>query len=146
MEALKRLARNFIALDVDRIMFKTMTDNPILEKLAIQLNQTRQLKFGLTANNDFLGDYSAGSVEHYGKSPGPIQLHDTGEFYDSFEVVLQDDGFFIDAEGQKDDTNLFTEYGQDITGLNDENLTIFIGRLIPLVQRTIIKMMFRNVF
>jgi len=137
MEALKRLAKNFIALDVDKIMFKTMTDNPILEKLAIQLNQKRQLKFGLTANNDFLGEYADGS--------GPIELHDTGAFYDSFEVILEEGGFFIDADGQKDDKNLFTEYGQDITGLNEENLTIFIGRLIPLVQKTILKMMFKNV-
>lgn len=145
MKALKTLIKNALALDSRSVMIKVMSDDPIIEKLAIQLVQRRQLKFGLTGDNDFLGDYSAASVEIFGKEAGPIQLKDTGDFYESFEMVLTDDGFFIDADGQKDDTNLFVEYGTDITKLNEVNFSIFIDRLIPLIQKAIIKKMFANV-
>jgi len=57
MELLKKIANNFIALDSKEILFRTVSNNPQLEKLAIKLNQDRQLKFGLTANDDYLGDY-----------------------------------------------------------------------------------------
>ena len=147
MELLKKIANNFIALDTKEILFRTVSNNPQLEKLAIKLNQDKQLKFGLTADGDFLGDYSKTSVEVYGKEPGPIQLYDGGDFYKSFQVILLDDGFLIDADGMKTDdsgqtTNLFTKYGQDITGLNDENLTIFIAALRPKIADAIIRRIF----
>ena len=147
MELLKKIANNFIALDSKEILFRTVSNNPQLEKLAIKLNQDRQLRFGLTANDDYLGDYSKTSVEVYGKEAGPIQLYDGGDFYKSFQVILLDDGFLIDADGMKTDesgqtTNLFTKYGQDITGLNDENLTIFIAALRPKIADAIIRRIF----
>jgi hypothetical protein len=147
MELLKKIANNFIALDTKEILFRTVSNNPQLEKLAIKLNQEKQLKLGLTADNGFLGDYSTSSVRDYGKDPGPIQLYETGAFYKSFQVILLDDGFLIDADAMKTDdsgatTNLFTEYGQDITGLNDENLTIFINALRPKITEAIIRRIF----
>jgi len=145
MEALERMIKNFLALDPNKILIKTMSDNPILEKLAIQLVQRKQLDFGLTGDGHFLGEYSAVSVEVFGKEPGPINLDDTGEFRDSFEVVLVDEGFFINADGQKEDTNLFVEFGSDITKLNEDNLSTFIDRLVPLMQKAIIELMFKNV-
>ena len=64
-------------------------------------------------------------------------------------MLLQvlDDGFLIDADGMKTDesgqtTNLFTKYGQDITGLNDENLSIFIAALKPKIAEAIIRRIF----
>ena len=147
MELLKKIANNFIALDSKEILFRTVSNNPQLEKLAIKLNQDKQLKFGLTADGDFLGDYSTSSVRDYGKEPGPIQLYDGGAFYKSFQVILLDDGFLIDADGMKTDdsgqtTNLFTKYGEDITGLNDENLSIFIVALKPKIAEAIIRRIF----
>ncbi len=147
MEVLKKLAQNFINLDTKEILFRTVSNNPQLEKLAIKLNQENQLKFGKTADGNFLGDYSQTSVDVYGKEPGPIQLKDTGDFYDSFQVILLDDGFVIDADGFKTDdsgetTNLFSKYGQDITGLNDENLSIFIKELQPKIAEAIIRRIF----
>jgi hypothetical protein len=132
-------------------MFRTISNNPQLEKLAIKLNQDKQLKFGLTADGDFLGNYSTSSVRDYGKEPGPIQLKDTGAFYKSFQVILLDDGFLIDADEVKTDdsgqtTNLFTRYGQDVTGLNDENLSIFISELVPKIGEGIIYRIFLDAF
>ncbi len=146
MEILKKLANNFIALDTKEIMFRTMSNNPQLEKLAIKLNQEKQLKFGLTADDNFLGEYSLTSINVFGKEPGPIELLDTRKFYDSMQVILLDDGFVIDADGQKKDTNLFTKYGQNITGLNDKNLSIFIDALAPKISEAIIRRILLDVF
>lgn len=153
MEALKKMLNNFLSLQRNDIFFRTMSNNPQLKKLAVKLNQ-EQLRQGKTANERTLPDYSETSVKVFGKEPGPIQLYDTGEFYKSFEVILQDDGFIIDGDGLKTDdsqgisitTDLFVVYGQDITGLNDENLSKFAIMLLPKVQETILKLILQNVF
>jgi hypothetical protein len=147
MEELKKLAENFMQLNEKNILFRAMVDNPQLEKLAVKLNQ-KQLQDGKTANDRNLPNYSKTSVEVYGKEPGPMTLKDTGDFYDSFDVILLEDGFVIDADSLKTDalggtTDLFIKYGQDITGLNDENLSIFVEALIPKVQEAILKLIFR---
>ena len=74
-------------------------------------------------------------------------MYDSGAFYKSFQVILLDDGFLIDADGMKTDDsgetiNLFTKYGEDITGLNDENLSIFILALTPKIADAIIRRIF----
>lgn len=145
MEVLHKISANLERLNTSGILFKAMSENPILSKLAIQLNQENQLQHGLTANDGFLGNYSKASVEVFGKSPGPIQLKDTGAFYDSFHVVLSEDGFIINADGEKDGENLFVKYGQDITGLDETSLAIFRSRLIPYVRKIIINEILKGV-
>lgn len=54
-------------------------------------------------------------------------LKDSGAFYASFIVRPYKGGFEIDADPIKDNTNLFNELGEDILGLNDENLQIIIN-------------------
>lgn len=54
-------------------------------------------------------------------------LKDSGAFYASFVVRPYKGGFEIDADPIKDETNLFDELGEDILGLNDENLQIIIN-------------------
>lgn len=64
-----------------------------------------------------------------GQPTDRITLKDTGEFYQSFRVDVRAGVITIDAQAQKDDTNLFTEWGVDILGLTEES----IKRLKPLV-------------
>lgn len=52
-------------------------------------------------------------------------LRDTGEFHSSIKVKLQRDGIKIDSDPVKEDTNLITEYGEEILFLTEENLTEF---------------------
>jgi len=141
--------QNIQSLEAGNIIFVTISENPILEKLAVQLVQNRQLRFGTTGDGGFLGEYSATSVEVYGKEPGAIQLYDQGDFYESMHtdifVTLDVAGFFINADGDKDDVNLFEEYGEDITKLNEENLEFFKRRFYPKVIEVIEKMIFANV-
>jgi hypothetical protein len=61
-------------------------------------------------------------------------LKDTGDFYKSFTVNYIDSDIVIDADGQKDDNNLFEEYGDDILGLNDLNMTIFVDEVTKKIK------------
>ena len=163
MEALKKLSRNFINLNVDNLMFKTMSDNPLLKKLVRRLNTVKQLRTEhVDADNRPLysqrhqsGVYSATTEYLSGgrkKAGTPYTLFDTGEFFKSFEVMYEDDGILIDADPIKKnssggiDTNLFEEYGEKILGLNDVNLRIFIEALKPKIRETKIKQTFAGVF
>lgn len=126
MEALTNLLRQFMMLDTNIVLFKTISDNPFLRDVVTDLNTNKQLRFGLTADGGVLPDYSDTSVNLYGKEPGPIQLKDTGAFYKSFEVILTDDGFWITADDEKTEngvtTRLFQKYGVygEIAGLTNE--------------------------
>jgi len=64
-----------------------------------------------------------------GQPTDRITLKDTGEFYQSFRVDVREGVITINADAQKDDTNLFDEWGVDILGLTEES----IKRLKPLV-------------
>ena len=56
-------------------------------------------------------------------------LRDTGEFYRSFIVRVDANGFTIVADTQKDTTDLSEEYGIDILGLTEENTQVLVGML-----------------
>lgn len=123
-----------------------MSDNPIMEKLMIQLNQEFQLQHGIRSDGVLLPDYSETSIEVFGKEPGPMTLKDTGEFYESWEIFLEDDGIEMFANGEKIDdigfrTDLLEVYGEEVVGLTEESMTIFIDRLIPLIQKTIVNVL-----
>jgi hypothetical protein len=64
-----------------------------------------------------------------GQPTDRITLKDTGEFYQSFKVDVREGVITINADAQKDDTNLFDEWGVDILGLTEES----IKRLKPLI-------------
>jgi len=153
MEALYKVAHNIMGLRQGQILFKTMTQNPQLEKIVIQLNIAIQMRTQHIDSNgeDLYSIYHESSV--YSKtteilSQGrkiagtPYTLFDTGEFFKSFDVILHSEGFEIDADpikngGQYSGTNLFLEYGEDILGLTDENMDKFINALLPNIKKTV---------
>lgn len=142
MEALEKLLNNWLMLDAGEILFITMDDNPFLNDLVVELNTKGQLSAGLLADGGQLPDYSKASVEMFGKTPGPIQLFNTGEFWKSWTVELTLSGFIIDANAEKPDgTNLFRKYSEygEILGLTEKNIEIFIQNLIPLLINEILQ-------
>ncbi len=58
------------------------------------------------------------NVKLAGESPF---LYDTGDFFKSFKITPIKGGFLIDANTQKDDTDLIQEWGPDILGLTNES-------------------------
>lgn len=139
MDELLKLGRKFMNLKRDQIMFRTMSDHPFLKKLIIDLNQQNQLQHGINGLGEKLPDYSERSVSVFGKRPGPFTLEDTGDFYESFEVILEPDGFLIEADGIKFDfepVDLVALY--DPLGLTKQSVDIFVDVLLPLIRKTIL--------
>jgi hypothetical protein len=103
-----------------------------MEELIIDLNQDQLYEAGQDSEGKSLGKYSPytiGIKQRKGQPTNRITLYDTGEFYESFTVKYTGGELVLDANGEKDDTNLFEEYGVDILGLNDRNMSIFIKEL-----------------
>ena len=119
--------QSFADLELNEVAFKIASEKEVKD-LVIRLNTKDQL-FGLGEDSlgDSLGVYSPFTVEEKKKKGQPtnrITLKDTGEFYSSFNVVPYRGGFTIKANPIKEDSNLFDDFGADIVGLNENNLSI----------------------
>tara|TARA_R110002020_G_C16321697_1_gene774861 strand:- start:9578 stop:10063 length:486 start_codon:yes stop_codon:yes gene_type:complete len=153
MEALFQLTKNISGLKQGPILFKTMSTNPVLKDLVIKLNTEIQMREEhvdsnnqpLYSNRHESSVYSKTTEILSGgrkKMGTPYTLDDTGEFYKSFDIILDDSGFTINADPIKlgdsfGETNLFEEYGIDILGLNEDNMNKFINVLLANIKKTI---------
>ena len=127
MEGISRLIENSKKLSSGRLFVLTFQEdrNRIL---VIQLNQEFQLELGELADESLLPFYSEVSQDVYGKPNTRWTLKDTGEFYESFNVInLTPDGLTISADSEKEDKDL-AEYGA-ILGLNAGNLQRLIDEI-----------------
>ena len=60
-----------------------------------------------------------------------ITLYDTGDYYESHEVKVDNTSFTVDANPIKGDgTNLFEVWGDEIIELTDENMDLLIDFLL----------------
>ena len=96
-----------------------------VKRFIIDLNHG-QLQSGIDSQGESLGEYAPSTIE-YKKRKGQIHTHitlkDSGDFYDSFQVVVTSTDIIIITKPVKSDgTNLIEEYGEDIVGLTPENL------------------------
>lgn len=101
-----------------------MNDRKIKDEI-IRLIQDEQLQKGIDSDGDILGYYSEFTEFITGgrKQAGdPYTLEDTGAFYDSMFVIVNSDSIVIDADGVKEDDDLFIKFGENIVGLTDENI------------------------
>ncbi len=117
-------------LDVKKALDFSVDSN--IRELIINLNQEQLYNLGEDSEGKSLGTYAPSTVmikQAQGVPTDRITLRDTGDFYSSFKVFYSNGEIFIDADGQKDDTNLFAEYGEDILGLNDANMSIFVDEV-----------------
>ena len=140
LEGLINRLNNVINLDQDVIIENILRDEEF-QRFIIDLNTEEQLfEKGIDSLGASLGEYTdfTKAVKRIkGQRIDHITLEDTGAFYKSFAVKVQNGGFLIVADGQKEDTNLLEEYGKEILGLTDENFQIVIDaikdKLIPAI-------------
>jgi len=115
----------------ERVFWRTAFNDPNFTNYILDLIRNDQLfSQGIDSDGDIIGYYSEWTEmmnpekeagEHY-------TLKDTGKFYESMIIYIYDNLIEIDADPiKKDDkgkeTNLFNEYGENIIGLTDENLS-----------------------
>lgn len=117
--AIKDIGNNMQRLNPNRLM-RDVIDETSVKAQIIDLNQSQMFDKGIDAKGETLGDYSQVSVTKYGKRPGHIQLKDTGEFYDSMKVNVDDDKFIIIGDTDKGDVDLANVY-PDVLGLTTES-------------------------
>jgi hypothetical protein len=144
-EPLKNIARNSIKLDANRIV-NAIIRTPEFTNFIITLNTGGQLfDQGINSLGFSLGEYAPSTIEQKKEKGLPfdrITLFDTGEFYQSFELIAKDgdDFFTIDADPEKEDSNLFEDFGEDIVGLTDESKQILVEKLTRKLETELIKM------
>lgn len=150
-----KLLDNIIALNENQIINEILSNKEI-QQYIIDLNtegeDTSQLfEHGIDSLgaklSDIGGEYSDVTLFLSAKKGQPkaskslIDLHDTGEFYKSFKIVLSAKSFRITADTDKGDTDLLTEWGGNILGLTDQNLQLVIDalkrKIIPVIRRKI---------
>lgn len=124
--------------DVDKILFDVWSNIKVqlfIEQLNTEGQPTSQLMSqGVDSLGVSLGKYSPFTVQvklSKNQRIDHITLKDTGEFYESWDIKPFLKGFIINAQGQKDDDNLFEIYGKDILGLTDENIKILSEFITP---------------
>ena len=141
----KRLDR-VINLDINATISNILKDEEF-QRFIIDLNTKGQLlEEGINSLGASLGDYAATTIEGTANFEGKkdkgqrfdhITLMDTGEFYKSFAIKVQNGGFLIVADPNKEDSNLFDDFGKEIVGLTDESLQIVIDaikdKLVPII-------------
>ena len=120
-----------LTLDENKVWFFSV-DKDVQDEI-IRLNTEEQLEEqGTDSLGRQLGKYSPLTIMYKrlkGDRFDHITLKDTGEFYDSFTVVVHVNEIVIDANDQKDDTALFEVYGVDVLGITEDNMK-FIKEMI----------------
>lgn len=100
--------------------------NEEVKREIIRLNTEDQLEeFGIDSKGNSLGEYSPFTIRlkiQKGQRHDHVTLLDEGDFYESFKVNVDSNGFTIEADDfSKYDRPLTEIYGVEIIGLTDEN-------------------------
>lgn len=115
-----------------------------LKRYYIELNQEQLHDSGTDSNgNPIIPPYSRRTMEikrRKGQVSDHVTLKDTGKFYKSFKITVFRGGFIIDADGQKQETNLFDKYGIDILGLDDNSMIQFQDVLAREIRTKILEL------
>ena len=146
MKALTNLALRVKSLNVNDMIHELSENNDFMDFI-IELNTKNQLyDKGVNSKGDSIGEYSPmtkGIKQEEGRPYDHVTLNDTGAFYESFRVYLNSQNqFVITANVIKDTSDLITDWGKEILGLNEDSLKLLREKakkiLIPYVKKIIL--------
>ena len=130
MKALINLCKKTISLEKKaNKIFTTILKDSNIQAQIVDLNLSQMYDDGIDSDGAELGHYAAITVSYYkprAASMGDdgrtdhITLKDTGEFYKSFKIKVTSEGFIIQADADKGDTDLAQIYPK-VIGLTKEN-------------------------
>ncbi len=123
-----------------------LRDNTDLQEQILQSLKRRLFDYGTDENNRVIGVYSpyTQKIDREKVAGTPYTLKDTGEFYASMYIGVLSDHFFIDADGDKGNENLFTKYGEGIIGLNDDQLDWLGEEIITKYLEYVERVLYRD--
>jgi hypothetical protein len=109
-----------------------------IQDFIIEMNHEQLYELGEDSKGVSLGEYSPVTIQYKdrkGQVSDRVTLRDTGVFYESFTIKVDDAGFIQNADGYKGGGNdLFKMYGIDILGLNEDNTQRLRDRLIDEIR------------
>lgn len=104
---------------------------------------------GVNGRNEFIASYAPYAPRTIqvklkkGQPTDRVTLKDTGEFYDSFDVVFDENGFYVTSDDEKA-KYLVEKYGREIFKLTDENLTTLLQEYIRPILTIKLRMFLQN--
>lgn len=135
------------AINVDVLFVEVVRDNADIQNLILDLNRFNQLfDKGIDSEGQDLGEYTPFTIQiktGKGQPVDRVTLKDTGAFYDSFGIVFGADFVEITANFIKDGDDLRDDWGENITGLTNESITLLQGAILQGVQEATRKRFFR---
>lgn len=144
----KRLYNNFRNFNVNNVLYEVFNKANI-KQIIINLNRERQLYVqGVGVNGEIVGTYSyftqvlseGISGKGFPKRAGsPFNFYNTGEMYQSFVVIVDKEGFTIDADAEKLVDSEIIDNEKEILGLTDESKMELAKEVIPLFAEEIRK-------
>ena len=146
-QKLHKLIQNVKNLNQNKICFIVFRDKTV-QKIVIDLNRIDQLFYeGVKSDGSTLPLYRGVYNQVYTfegntrtKAQGePYALYDTGEFYRSFKLIQQKDGFIITANDEKENGTLQEMYGNNvpILGLTEESISKLTEEVQPYIIQAI---------
>lgn len=145
MRALESLANRVKSLSIND-MIHELSENTEFMDYIIELNTKNQLyDKGVNSLNVSIGEYSPktkGIKQEQGQPFDRVTLNDTGAFYESFITFFNGKDIVISANVVKDTSDLISDWGKEILGLNEDSLTLLRLKakliLIPYIKKTLL--------
>jgi len=143
--------QNMLALKDAKIELQIWKEKEV-QQVILNLNRIEQLfKKGIDSEGDVIGVYSVttellsegesfsfkGNTKRK-RAGDPIILFDGGDFYASFKIIVDNDGFTIEANEITDDgTSLTQRFGDDILGLTENSINELVEIITPFIIEAI---------
>jgi len=145
MRALESLANRVKSLNVTDLIHE-LSEHKDFTDFIIELNTKNQLyDKGVNSLNVSIGDYSPktkGIKQEQGQPYDRVTLNDTGAFYESFITFFNGKDIVISANVVKDTSDLISDWGKEILGLNEDSLTLLRLKskliLIPYIKKILL--------
>lgn len=127
-------------------------EEEILENKAViirMITQDQLYERGINGKNVFIASYKPYTPRtiqnkiRKGQPTDRVTLKDTGEFYDSFNVVYDENGFYITSDDEKA-KYLVEKYGEEIFRLTNENLSTLLREYIKPILIIKLRMHLNN--
>jgi hypothetical protein len=143
------VAERLAKTDVTKTLVKILKKKAI-QKFITDLNTKVQLfDYGEDATGmrldvvSDIGGYAPSTISikaRKGQPTNRVTLKDTGDFYKTFDVIVNNDASFkVQADTMKGGQNLEDRWGEDIVGLQEENVILVLDRLRDEFYKAIYK-------
>lgn len=126
--------------------FYAFSNDRGLQSKILKRIKHRLTEYGTNEHGQIIGLYkkSTQAISPNKIAGSPYTLKDTGKFYNSMYTGLFVDYFFIDANAQKGNDNLFKKFGDGIIGLTDEDKEWLSEELLKAYLDYVISVLFPN--